>query len=63
MLGPSTASTPEIVDLVHNLILGDPQILTRRIAEALEISREFNGFIIHKESKISEKWVLKCLNV
>uniref|UniRef100_A0A8D0DII8 Mos1 transposase HTH domain-containing protein n=1 Tax=Salvator merianae TaxID=96440 RepID=A0A8D0DII8_SALMN len=46
---PSTVSTPEIVDHVHDLILADQQISAKRIAETLQISRERVGFIIHEQ--------------
>lgn len=62
---PSTVSSPEIVDHVHDLILADRRISAKRIAETLHISRERVGFIIHEQlgmQKLSAKWVPKCLN-
>ena len=62
---PSTATTPDIVDRVHDLILSDWRISAKTIAETLEISRERVGFIIHEHldmQKLSAKWVSKCLN-
>ena len=37
---PSTVSTPEVVDHVHDLILADRRISAKTIAETLEISRQ-----------------------
>ncbi len=55
---PSTVSTPEIVDRVHDLILADRRILAKSIAETLKISREHIRFIIHEHlgmQKLSAK--------
>ena len=35
---PKTVTTPEIIDQIHELILGDRQISAKSIAEQLEIS-------------------------
>lgn len=62
---PSTVTTPEIVDRVHDLILSDRRIAAKTIAETLKISRERVGFIINEQldmQKMSAKWVPKCLN-
>jgi len=58
-------TTPEIIDQIHELILGDRLILAKSIAEQLSISRERIGSIIHEDldmRKLSAKWVPKCLN-
>ena len=63
---PKTVTTPEIIDQIHELILEDPRISTKSIAEQLDISRERVRSIIHEDldmRKLSVKWVPKCLNV
>ena len=65
--GPfKTATTPEIIDKIHELLLEDRRISAKSIAEQLVISRERVGSIIHEDldmrKKISSKWVPKCLN-
>ena len=60
-----TVTTPEIIDQIHELILGDRQISAKSIAEQLDISRERVESIIHEDfdmRKLSAKWVPKCLN-
>ena len=57
---PKTVTTPEIIDQIHELILEDPRISAKSIAEQLGISREPVGFIIHEDldmRKLSAKWV------
>jgi hypothetical protein len=56
----------ENVDAVHSTILADQRILTREIAETLEISWEFVRFIILDVldmRNVSAKWVPKRLDV
>ena len=63
---PSTVTTPEIIDQIHELILEDRRISAKSIAEQLGISRERVGPIIHEDldmEKLSMKWVPICLNV
>jgi len=58
-------TTPEIIDHIHELILGDRRISAKSIAEQLGISRERGWSIIHEDldmRKLSAKWVPKCLN-
>jgi len=62
---PKTVTTPEIIDLIHDLILADGRISAKSIPEQLGLSREWDGFIIHEDldmRKLSAKWVPKCLN-
>ena len=59
-------TTPEINDKIHELILEDRRISAKSIAEQLDISHEWVGYIIHEDldmRKLSAKWVPKCLNV
>ena len=61
----NTATTPEINEQIHELILEDRRNSTESIAEQLGISRERVGSIIHEDldiRKLSAKWVPKCLN-
>jgi len=46
---PKTATTPEIIDQIHELILEDHRISDKSIAEQLGISRERIGSIIHED--------------
>ena len=58
-------TTPEIIDQMHQLILEDPQISAKSVAEQLGISRDRVGSIIHDDldmRKLSAKWVPKHLN-
>ena len=62
---PKTATTPQIIDKIHEVILENRRILVKSIAEQLRISRELVGTIIHEDldtRKLSAKWVPKCLN-
>jgi len=62
---PTTMTTPEINDQIHDLILEERRISAKSISEQLGISRERVGTIIHKDLdilKLSAKWVPKCLN-
>jgi len=63
---PKTVTTPEIIDQIYKLILGDCRILTKSIAEQLGISLERVRSIIHEDLdmwKLFVKWVPKCLKV
>ena len=58
-------TTQEFLDQIHELMLEDPRISAKSIAEQLGISREQARSIIHEDldvRKLSVKWVLKCLN-
>jgi len=62
---PKTMTTPEINDQIYQLILKDPRISPKSIAEQVGISRERVGSIIYDDLYIrmlSAKWVPKCLN-
>jgi hypothetical protein len=62
---PKTATTPDIIDQIHNLILEDRQSLAKSIAEQLGISRERVGSIHYEDfdmRKLSTKRLPKCLN-
>jgi len=62
---PKTVTTPEFIDQIHELILEDPRISAKSIAQQLDISRERVQSIIHEDldkRKLSAKWVPKGLN-
>jgi len=62
---PKTVAIPEIIDLIHELILEDCGISAKPIAGQLGISRERVGTVIYEDldmRKISVKWDTKCLN-
>jgi len=62
---PKTVTTPEIIDQIHKLILGDRRISAKSVAEQLGISHERDDSIIHEDldiRKLSTKWDAKCLN-
>ena len=62
---PKTVTTPELIDQIHELILGGGRISVKSIGEQLGISRERVGSIIHEDldkGHLSAKWFSKCLN-
>jgi len=62
---PKTVTTPEIIEQIHELILGDSRISAKSITEQLGIKRERVGSIIHGDldlRKLFAKWVPKFLN-
>ena len=46
---PKSATTPEIIEQVHDKILDDRRIKLREIAETISISKERVGYILHEE--------------
>ena len=46
---PKTVTTPEIIDQIHELILGERWISAKSLAEQLGISRERAGSITHED--------------
>ena len=62
---PKTATTPKIIDQIHEIILEDRQVSAKSIAEQLGNSRERVGSIIHdflNMRKISAKCFPRGLN-
>jgi len=60
---PKSATTPEIIEQVHGMVLDDQQMKVREIAETIGISKERLGYILHEESdmkKLCARWV-PCL--
>jgi transposase len=62
---PKTATTPEIVDKIHDVVLADRQINVHEIAEAVRMSDERIFHISHNEfdlKKVSARCVPPVLN-
>lgn len=62
---PKTATTPEIIDKIHDMVLADRRIKVREIEEAVGISYERVTNILHQElgmRKLSARWVPHLLN-
>ena len=61
---PKSATTPELIDRVHDMVLEDRRVKLREIAEAVGISVERVGHILHKElhmNKLCAIWVPRIL--
>jgi len=46
---PKCATTPEIIEQVHDVLLDERWMKVRKIAETMGISKERVGYILHKE--------------
>jgi len=46
---PKSATTPEIIEQVHDVLLQDRRMKVREIAETIGISKERVGYILHEE--------------
>jgi hypothetical protein len=51
---PKSATTPEIIEQVHDMVLDDQRKKVREIAETIGISKEHVGYILHKELDIKK---------
>jgi len=61
---PKSATAPEIIEQVHNMVLDDQRMKVREIAETIGISKEHVGYILHEELDMKElctRWVLHLL--
>jgi histone-lysine N-methyltransferase SETMAR len=59
-----SATTPEIIDQVHDMLLDDWRMKVREIAETVGISKECVGYILHEEldmRKLCARWVPRLL--
>jgi transposase len=59
-----SATPPEIIDQVHDMVLDDWRMKEREIAETIGISKECVGYILHEEldmKKLCVRWVLQLL--
>jgi transposase len=55
---PKNATTPEIIEQVHDMILNDRRMKVHEIAETIGISKERVGHILHEELNM-KKTLLK----
>jgi histone-lysine N-methyltransferase SETMAR len=61
---PKSATTPEIIEQVHDIVLDDRRMKVREIAETTSISKECVGYILHKElnmKKLCARWMPRLL--
>jgi len=61
---PKSATTPEIIEQMHNTLLDDRQMKVCEIAETIGISKEHVGYILHEEldtKKLCARWVPRLL--
>ena len=61
---PKSATTPEIIEQVHDTVLDDRQMKVHEIAETIGISKEHVGYILHEEldmKKLCARWVPRLL--
>ena len=57
---PKCATTPEIIEQVHDMVLDDRWMKVREISETIGISKERVGYISHEEldmKKLCARWV------
>ena len=63
---PKTATTPEIIAKVHDMVLDDRRVKVREIGNAIGISNDRVHFILQQElhmKKLSARWVPHLLTV
>jgi len=61
---PKNATTPEIIEQVHDMVLDDRRMKVREIAETIGVSKERVGYILHEEldmKKLCARWVPRLL--
>jgi histone-lysine N-methyltransferase SETMAR len=61
---PKSATTPEIIEQLHDMVLDDRRMKVREIAETIGISKEREGYILHEEldmKKLCARWVPRLL--
>jgi transposase len=46
---PKSATPPEIIEQMHNMVLDDRRMKVREMAETIGISKECAGYILHEE--------------
>jgi len=57
---PKSATTPEIIEQMHKMILDEGRMKVRETAETIGISKERVGYILHEEldmKKLCARWV------
>jgi hypothetical protein len=60
---PKSATTPEIIEQVHDMVLDDRWMKVREISETIGISKKHVGYILHEKldmKKLCRRWV-PCL--
>jgi transposase len=63
---PKSATPPEIIEQVHDMVLDERRMKVRGIAETIGISKERVGYILHEEldvKKLCAKWLPRLLTV
>jgi histone-lysine N-methyltransferase SETMAR len=61
---PKSATTPDIIEQEHNMVLDDRRMKVREIAVTIGISKERVGDILHEEldmNKLCARWVPRLL--
>jgi len=61
---PKSATTPEIIEQVHDMVLDDRRMKVREISETIGIPKERVGYIVHEEldmKKLCAKWVPRLI--
>jgi len=61
---PKSVTPPEIIEQVHDVVLDDQRMKVHEIAEAIGISKECVGYILHEEldmKKVCARWVPRLL--
>jgi len=61
---PKSATSSEIIEQVHLMVLADWRMKVREIAETIGISKECVGYILHEEldmKKLCARWVPRVL--
>ena len=61
---PKSATTPEIIEQVHDMVLDDRRMKVREIDETIGILKERVGYILHEEldmKKLCTRWVQRLL--
>jgi transposase len=61
---PKSATTPKIIEQVHDILLDDRRMKVREIAETIGISKECVGYILHEQldmTKLCARWVPRLL--
>ena len=61
---PKSATTPEIIEQVHDMVLDEWRMKVHEITETIGISKEHVGYILHEEldmKKLCARWVPSLL--
>jgi transposase len=57
---PKSATTPEIIEQAHDMVLDDRRMKVREIAETIGISKEHVGHTLHEELNMKKPCVNGC---